>query len=123
MARLPSSPEGKVGQGRRAEGVDDYHRRGPYPLGAPDLAGRPALDVNERGRLETGFGHCRRNDEPAAALTEIAPLPGSHGILRVHKRAPDGLHFTMRSGASLTVRCGVSSNWCGQLPPREAPGP
>src|SRR6266516_4288187 len=85
---LPSPPEDEVGDWCAPERVDDHHYRGPYPLRAPDLAGWPALDVDERRRFEDAFGNSCRHDQSTAARAEIAPLSCGHDTLRVRVWAP-----------------------------------
>lgn len=80
---MPSPPEDEVGDWCAPERVDDHHHRGPYPLRAPDLAGWPALDVDERRRFEDAFGNSCRHDQSTAARAEIAPLSSGHDTLRV----------------------------------------
>ena len=46
------------------------------------LAGRRLMSLST-ARLEDGFGNCCGNDQPAAAVAEVAP-PSGHDILRVH---------------------------------------
>ena len=46
------------------------------------LAGRRFISASA-AVLKAGFGDCRGNQQPAAALAEIAPLPGRHDILRI----------------------------------------
>ena len=80
---LPPPPEGEVAERRGTDGVDQHDYHGPDPLAAPNIAGRAALDVDERRHLEAGLSHRPGGDQSAAALAEIAPLSSiGHDVLR-----------------------------------------
>src|SRR5215217_819860 len=81
-----SSPEEEVRDGHDPGGADNRHHRGPHPFRAPDLAGWPPLEVDERRNLEDAFGNGRDGEQSAGALAEIAPLSsGDHDTLRARQ--------------------------------------
>src|SRR6516165_1504280 len=99
LRRRLAPPEDEVGDGQDPGRIDDRHRRRPGPLPAPDLAGWPALDVDERGDPEGDVGSRHGDEQPAVALAQIAPLfAGRHGILRVLAGVLAGLHLTSVTG-------------------------
>jgi len=61
---------------------DHCHGCGPHPFPAPDLACRPALDVDERRNPEGAVGNGRGDEQSAGSLAEIAsPSSGGPDIL------------------------------------------
>src|SRR3954453_6238783 len=75
------SPEPEVAEREGAERVDQHQGHGPGPLPAADRARRPAHEIDERRRLQRPLDGGAGQDQPAAALAEIAPPTPGHGSL------------------------------------------